>query len=328
MVWRRWVLVLVVVLAMVMPAVAVSALQTPQYQATGQILLGQPELDENFNFEAPALTEIQVNNLVAILTGSVVAQQARQQGGTSALTAVPGSATSVVSLVARDTDPQRAVTTIGAYVQAFSDYLAQQDRQALESAIAGLEESIAQIQGAANSTVPTEQVARDDQLASLEVQLTRVRAQLGGVDSGVVTIVDPEVPSTPFSPTPVRNGLLALVLGLALGISLAILLETMKRKPADNLADEADPESPEWRGVPDRGYSRSSDVDQVRAVPPDPSAAETTQLPARTATSSGAATSGPVVVTARRPPRPFPSSAYPAEAGRPTTRYPAEPGSR
>jgi len=230
MVWRRRVLVLIVAFTMAIPAFAVSALQTPQYQATAQVLLGQRQLDENYNINAATLTDTQVNNLVAVLTSTQVAEQARQQGGTSDLRALGSAGSNVIILTAEDPDPQRAATTIGTYVQAFSDYLTRQDRQTLENAVAQLESRVVELQERINS-VPLE--SRTDllnDLATLQEQLGRVKTQQALVAPGVTVVQDPQVPQSPVSPTPVRDALLALVLGLALGISLAVLLETVRRR--------------------------------------------------------------------------------------------------
>ncbi len=309
MVWRRRLLIMIIALAMAVPAFVVSALQTAQYQATGRILVGQPELDENFNLQVPTLTETQVNNLVAILTGSVVSQDARQQGGTSVFTALPGSVTNVVTLTAQDPDPQRAAATIGAYVQAFSDYLTQQDRQALESAAAELQERISQLQGPGGSDAIGDQAFQDDQLTSLQSQLARVQAQQGAVESGVISILDPQVPQSPISPTPVRNALLALVLGLVLGISLAILLETVGRKPATEppVVDDHTPGSSAGTVAPNGAHAQPVGAVRAGPEPVDVSVADTARLSARTATSNGPA-NGTDAGTGRRTPRPYPST--------------------
>jgi len=243
MVWRRRVLVLIIALAMAVPAFAVSALQTPQYQATAQILLSQQQLDEDFNVETAVLTDTQVSSLIAILTSVQVAERARQQGGTSEVQAVGSADSNVVTVTAEDSDPQRAAATIGAYEQAFSAYLTRQQRQTLDDAAAQLENTIARFQERISSAAPEDRFALQGQLSTLQGQLGRVQVQQELVTSGVTMVQNPGVPQSPVRPTPVRNALLALVLGLALGISLAVLLETLQRR--------SDVESPAYAPAPE-----------------------------------------------------------------------------
>jgi len=243
MVWRRRVLVLIITLVMAVPAFAVSALQTPRYQATAQILLSQQQLDEDFNIETAVLTDTQVDSLIAILTSVQVAERARQQGGTSEVQAVSSTDSNVVTVTAEDFDPRRAAATIGAYVQAFSGYLTRQERQTLDDAAAQLESTIARLQERISSAAPEDRFRLQDQLTIPQGQLGRIQVQQELIASGVTMVQNPTVPQSPVSPTPVRNALLALVLGLALGISLAVLLETLQRR--------SDVESPAYAPVPE-----------------------------------------------------------------------------
>jgi capsular polysaccharide biosynthesis protein len=58
------------------------------------------------------------------------------------------------------------------------------------------------------------------------VSSERIPEKIGIPDDIVVTVWQrASVPTTPISPDPLRNGLLALVLGLAVGIGLALLME-------------------------------------------------------------------------------------------------------
>jgi capsular polysaccharide biosynthesis protein len=242
MVWRRRFLVLIITLGMAAPAFAVSALQTPQYQAVGQILLHQQQLDENLNVKDAVLTDIQINNRVATLTGAEVAELARQQGATSPVRVVGSAGSNVITLTAEDPDPRQAATTVEAYVRAFSEYRTQQSRKTLDSAAAQLQSRIASQQQqidrlqqqidrlapADRASLLTQQASVQTQQASVQTQLGRVQVQQGLLSSGIEVVLNPAVGQSPVSPTPVRNALFALVLGLVLGVSLAVLLETVR----------------------------------------------------------------------------------------------------
>lgn len=233
MVWRRRVLVLLVALGMAGPAFAVSAVQTAQYQATAQVLLSQQALDANFNIQDVVLADTQVNNLVALMTGSDVAERARQQGATTTIAATTETTSNVITLSAVDPDPQRAVATVEAYVRAFSEYRTERARKTLNSAAAELQNRISGLQDQINEASLAGRGGLEQQQASLQAQLGRIEVQQGLTGSGVTLVQNPVVPQSPVSPMPVRDALFALVLGLALGITLAVLLETLRPRPVD-----------------------------------------------------------------------------------------------
>jgi capsular polysaccharide biosynthesis protein len=246
MVWRRRLLVLIVALGMAVPAFAVSASQTPQYQATGQILLTQRQLDDNGNVRDVVLSDTQVKSLVATLTGPEVAERARALGTTSPLQAIASAGSNVVALSTKDPDPRQAAATVEEYVRAFSEYRTQQVRKTLDSGAAQLQNRIASLQqqidrlqqqinllaAADRASLQTQQANVQAQQVTVQAQLGKVQVQQGLVSSGIEVVQDPAVGQSPISPTPVRDALLALVFGLVLGISLAVLLETLRRRSA------------------------------------------------------------------------------------------------
>lgn len=261
MVWRRRFLVLIIALGMAVPAYAASAVQIPQYQATGQILLSRQQLDENLNVSPGVLTDTQVGNQIAIMTGPEVADRARQQGATSPVRVIGSTGSNVVTLTTENTDPRQAAATVEAYVRAFSEYRTQQARNSLDSAAAQLQNRIASLQEQINKLAPADRASLQEQQASLQQQLGRIQIQQGLLSSGIEVVQNPAAGRSPISPTPVRDALLALVLGLALGISLAVLLETLRRRSvaertaphAETLGDTSAPARHNTAAPADRG---------------------------------------------------------------------------
>jgi capsular exopolysaccharide synthesis family protein len=73
---------------------------------------------------------------------------------------------------------------------------------------------------------------------SLRQQVDRLRA-LAALQTGNAEVVQQAaVPQTPSSPKPVRNAILALILGIGVGVGLALLLERLDRRLRDQ--DEAE----------------------------------------------------------------------------------------
>lgn len=303
MVWRRRFLVLALVLAMVVPAVAVSALETRQYQAVAQILLASQKIDENFNIDNAPLTDTQIGNLIAILTSTEVAAAARAAGGLADVAAVGKASTNLVTIRALDTDPQRAARTIDAYVTAFSDYLTRGERQTLDAAATQQQNRITRLSELIAAAATGDQAGLQEQRAALQEQLARIESQKELVTAGITVVQAPATSSSPVSPTPVRNGLLAVVLGLALGVSVAILLETLRRRSDREVAVAS-------------AESRYFPLEPEPAVEPQPEPGPT---PHRTPPSPGPDVAAPTnECTVERPrhgptdpatPRPLPSPA-------------------
>jgi uncharacterized protein involved in exopolysaccharide biosynthesis len=294
MVWRRRVLVLIATLGMAVPAFAVSALQPPVYQSSASLLLAQQELDANSNIGTAELTDRQMNTQVALLTSDEVGEAARRHGATTVVRALTATNSNVITLTATTTDPAKASATVEAYARAYAEYRIEQARRTIDEAAAELEERIGRLQEQIRALPrPEQRAALEPQQANLQAQLGRLQTQRGLVGSGVITVRKPNTPTSPISPTPVRDALLAMVVGLVLGISLAVLLETLR-----------------LRRTPRAGDSRHSSAAHAWAPSP-PSEAQV-------AVPMGAVTAA-AVATKDRPDHPSPPSTPqpPSSRGRP-----------
>lgn len=235
MVRRRWVLVTLVVLAMAVPAVIVSLQQRSEYQAVAQVLLTRQQLDEEFNITPGTLTDTQISNEVALMTSAEVAGRARALGATSTVNAVGKASSNVVTITGLAPDPRQAADTVDAYIRGYADYRTDVVRttldataKQLQTTATGLQQQLSQLgrssQDAANRTL------LQQQLATVQARLSRVEIQQQLVAPGM-TVVQPSVADPDrVSPTPVRNGLFGVVVGLILGISLAVLLESLRQR--------------------------------------------------------------------------------------------------
>lgn len=238
MVWRRRILVLVVALGMAVPAYAVSALQAPVYLSSAALLLAQQDVDADYNVGTTVLSDVQIDTQIAILTSVDVTERAVGEGATSVVRAVGSDNSNVIALTATGSTPQQAADTVEAYISAYSGYRVEQIQRTLTEATDQLEEGIAQLQAeASTATLPADRASIENQLSTLTEQLGRLQIQEGITEAGVTVVQRAVVSDQPISPSPLRDVLLALVIGLALGISLAVLLETIRRRSAQQAAD-------------------------------------------------------------------------------------------
>lgn len=241
---QRWVIVATVVLVAV-GAVVFSFAQTPIYEAESELAV-EPirrtqdvSLEELLSGADDAVATEQV-----VMTSRPVAERAAAQLGVDnvpqlleavRVEAVPE--TRVLRILATNTDPSAAAATADAFAQAYLDFRRDEAVDEVLSARANLDERAAdlrtqiaeldeQLNNASVDDAPALEVQRD----ALQAQLSQVMAsssELGdaaeGLTGGGSVLTPAEPPTSPVAPQPLRNGVLAVVLGLFLGIGIAFL---------------------------------------------------------------------------------------------------------
>jgi capsular polysaccharide biosynthesis protein len=186
--WKRaWIIVLVALVS-VGTALGASLLQTPVYEASAKLLLGQKQdedqLPSNLMGEVEGLQQL-THTMVEAVDSRPVAEETIQRQGLQMdpqnlldnLTVEQLEDTQFLLLSYSDTDPERAREIVNAVSDVSSNKIAE--------------------------------------------------ANASPSDITVMVWEYAAVPRAPISPDPVRNGLLALGLGLMLGVGLAFLLEYM-----------------------------------------------------------------------------------------------------
>ena len=203
---RMWTIVLVAAVT-AGSALSISMLQTPTYEASVLILVGQ-ETTGDTTIGAADVTDLQELALTVAkavpttpIAETVVVRLDLQEGSAEEViknvSAEPDPGTMFVNISYKDSDPERAqliANTIG------------------------------------------------------KVLSERISAVSVGANAITATVWEPAtLPETPVSPDPIRNGILALVMGSLLGVVLAFLLEYVN--DSWNSRDEVE----EVSGVPTLG---------------------------------------------------------------------------
>ncbi|HUP85935.1 MAG TPA: polysaccharide biosynthesis tyrosine autokinase [Acidimicrobiales bacterium] len=237
---RKWTIGLIALLVLASSVVA-STLQTPVYRSSADVLLEartteslfDPTIAQAVSKSASAPTEIRV------LESEPVRRIVEDRIGDAPKVSVSNPAeTDFLVVAAESIDPARAATVANAYAAAYVEFRRTQAVNDLEAAIAQLKAKVTELDaqiaagpGAAAAraaTAPTtapdatsESLQRDrDLYASRIDQLTLAATQ----KTGGAQVVTPAEPSTtPVRPTPARNAVVALFVGLILGVGLAFL---------------------------------------------------------------------------------------------------------
>lgn len=245
---RKW-SVLLITLLVVAAAVGASLAQTPVYQGTAELLVqskaSESLFDPNTGVRGDPTRLIQTE--IQVLRSRPVRDLVREKIGESpAVVASAVGQTDVMSVKAESTDPERAALVANTYASAYIEFRRTQAVDDLLAAAEQIQEKIAELQsqidgvvpipaaglparGAPTTTTPADLLLRKE---SLQQQQALFRAKLdqlqvdAALKSGGAQLVTPAIASTsPIRPTPRRNAIVALAVGLMLGIGIAFLRE-------------------------------------------------------------------------------------------------------
>lgn len=258
---RMWSIALIATM-FVGGALLFAYIQTPLYASTAEVLV-QPPLALSGIGNAPANTSISLDTERELVASTVVAQIVADELGVDVATLLGQVSTSVPAntqiIQITFTDPSRGRAQRGA--QAFAEaYLDFRSHRALEAFTSVREDIQRQIQivqeglqGARDDLAAADEGSPEQQQAQNEIelltgQLVLYRNQLGtlsviDVDPGEV-IERAELPTAAASPDLVLYALIALLVGTAVGVVIALLRERL----SDRVRGKSDLE--EYLGAP------------------------------------------------------------------------------
>jgi len=238
-------------------ALLLSYLQTPRYAATAKLLLRQRSAGSLFEPRAQVYVDParSVDTEIEVIKTDPVRDLVRQRIGTAPPVQVSSvDNTDLVTIRAESTDAKRAPVVANAYASAYIDFRRKQLFDELSAASEEAQTRITEIQaqidslGSETANLPpcvdaSATPAACNQRATAEATVSQRRTTLiselglfqqrrsqlqfdSALAGGGAQLVTPaSVPLEPFAPSPIRDGVLAVVLGLMLGVGLAFLLD-------------------------------------------------------------------------------------------------------
>ena len=248
---RRWRLVAGITAIVVAVALVASFLQTPLYESSAEVAIEPVRSGSDAALEDLLLRDEIVETERRVITSRsvadrVIADLELDRPATELLEIVDVRAipnTRVVTISATSTDPQFAAAVANSFATSYLDY--RRDRaldevtaarsnltersQELQQEIDALEDELGPTGADAAALSPDDRslVAQRDalsqQLAQIAIQLAALDPGGGAIRGGGEILVPAEPTSAPVSPKPLRTGVLALVLGLMLGVGAAFL---------------------------------------------------------------------------------------------------------
>jgi succinoglycan biosynthesis transport protein ExoP len=227
--------------------VALSMVQAKQYSATAQVLVQSGTGPGSLSTAPQQVTPTEVQTMLQLVTSAPVLKHVRKDlGSTPPVQASEVAQTNVISITAISAAPAAAARIANAYAHDFVSI----EQSAAASAAASAEIDLrAQIHSTAkqitqlrsSKSTASEVAALVNQEAVLRVQLSQVEVSGAAVDQALAVVTPAQPPSSPSSPRPVQDAGLGLAAGLALGLAVAFLRDSLddaisSKEAAENLA--------------------------------------------------------------------------------------------
>jgi succinoglycan biosynthesis transport protein ExoP len=234
-VWRRRRIVVLVVMAAVVAAVTASLLSHPVYESSATMVLQNQSQDPFDEGTVPVLNPDRiVQTEIQVFDSSAVRNRVRELIGDDPGVSVASlGQTNAFSVTARAPEADQAADIANAYAQAYTEVTREQQlasindsADTLELKVADIKNQIAAIDAgpqnpasaAARDSLVSNQALFQQKLDELQVSAT--------LQTGRATTSSPATPpGSPVSPKPIRSAVLAVVVGLILGLGTAMLLE-------------------------------------------------------------------------------------------------------
>lgn len=256
---RRWPIVLVCALVAGAATYVVQSRKTPLYQATATLLFRDPGLSSEFgggSLFQPSSDPAReaATNLKLVTSADVAVATARALGIPQAqvthdVTAASEGNSDVVAVTATNPVPAQAARIANAYVDEFIQTRQEADRSKVLQARQLVLDQLNQL--------PADQ--RDGpQGASLRSQADRLLALAGLQTGNAERVAVAATPTSPSSPHVKKTTVLGVMLGLLVGLGIALLLDQLDRSVKDTEEVERLLRAPLLGSVPEsRSIARS-----------------------------------------------------------------------
>jgi tyrosine-protein kinase len=230
---RRWLVIVLTVLAAVGTAVALSVTQEKKYTATASLLFRDPGLDQKLfgssyfarsadpSREAATNTQLVGLDQVAVRTARRLGNRLTPGEIRARTTISPRGQSDVVAIDVTDEDPRFAATIANSFALEFIAFRRAADRANVQAALKLVERQLASLS--------------PDQRSGTRGRSLRARGEelqvLTELQTGNAELVQHALPpSSPSSPKPRRNAVIGGFLGLLFGLLLAGLFERLDRR--------------------------------------------------------------------------------------------------
>jgi non-specific protein-tyrosine kinase len=197
---------------------AVSASLPDRYDATASVVK-QVNTQPFDNVSVDVVTRDLATIGQLLTTSSVLDAAARQVSGETGdtlrdkVTATVDPNANLIFVTAKDDTAAGAASIANAVAKTFVDEQATVEKRQIQASQAGLQEEEARLKGQAGTA---------SQLQAIQQRLSELGVSLAAAGTDLTIAQRAELPKSPSSPKPVRNAVLALFVGLFIGVLVAL----------------------------------------------------------------------------------------------------------
>jgi capsular exopolysaccharide synthesis family protein len=263
---RRWLVLLCAVLAIVVAAIAYRALSSDRYEASASVVFGTPSLsDAALQIDrGGADPERDAATNVLIARSPEVADAVRKQLGLSESTSTlldqidvaAEDNANVLRVTADAADPKRAAELANAFAGQYIEFKARAEVQSIEAAESDLKRQL--------DALPAGSQERENLQQSLE-RLATLRSVATGGARVIGTATPPSQPSA-LGLTPLL--VLAIIIGLGVGLTAVFVIESTDRRVKSFEDLEREYGLPALVGVPQSAFSFTLARDRGEGLEP------------------------------------------------------------
>jgi succinoglycan biosynthesis transport protein ExoP len=230
---RRKATIAAITIGMLASALVLSFLQTPVYQAEARIALDPPggtTVFEPLTAAARIDPALVIDTEIEVLEGQRVQSEVREElGQVSEVEASRVGDTLLIQVNGSAEEPARAAAVTNAYIRAYLDLRREQASADLLSTGQELRTKVSELQSQITSLDPAigaeQREALVQQQARFSERLNELEIEAALTSGGAQLMSEALVPTEAVSPRPVRNGALATVVGLMLGLGVVLFRE-------------------------------------------------------------------------------------------------------
>jgi succinoglycan biosynthesis transport protein ExoP len=227
--WRRKLVVAVVVVITVVASVGLSLRSTKQYGASAQLLFRDPGFAQalfgnnlfSTGAEEPQRTtqtsvDVVSSYNVAAVAAKILKTKVPLASLVRSISVTPNANADIASVEATRPSPREAAAVANAFAEGYVTYRRQADR-----------EKVVQAEELVQQSIQTSNAAEQSKLEESLRQLGVLRA----LQTGDAEVIERAQPNTAaISPKPKRDALLGFIVGLLLGCALALLVDFLDRR--------------------------------------------------------------------------------------------------
>jgi uncharacterized protein involved in exopolysaccharide biosynthesis len=231
---RRLHWVIAITILCVGVALGISLAQSKQYTATAQLLV-QPSTGVVSNAVTQnTITPTDVATELELVTSAPVKSAAQKKlGFEPKVSAAEAGTTNVINVSATARTPAEASKVANAYADAFVSYETATSTNALTAGESALQSQINSVNsqvvaleaGPPSASATATITALESQESILKDELAQLQVTGAETPGGVEVVAPAQAPTSPSSPKPIKDGVIALVLGLVLGLAAAFTVE-------------------------------------------------------------------------------------------------------